>query len=138
MDIRLLDTDILSELLKAKNEPVAQRAETYFRHFGRFTFSAVTWYEIVRGLRAVGATTKLSGFEDFAVRSNVLPVSTAVLNIAADLWGAARGRRHPTYDADLLIAATALEHRAVLVTGNVEHFAWIPGLIVEDWRRTAT
>lgn len=137
MNLCLLDTDILSELLKVKNVTVTQRAEAYFRHFGRFTFSAVTWYEIVRGLRAAGGTTKLVGFEDFSVRSTVLPVSMSVLNTAADLWGAARGRRHPTFDADLLIAATALEYEAVLITGNVEHFAWMPELIVDDWRRAA-
>ena len=34
---------------------------------------------------------------------------------------------------DLLIAATALEHGATLVTNNVREFARVPGLMVEDW-----
>jgi predicted nucleic acid-binding protein len=33
-----------------------------------------------------------------------------------------------------VIAATALEHNLVLVTGNTTHFAWVTGLRVEDWR----
>lgn len=36
-------------------------------------------------------------------------------------------------DADLLIAATALEHDMTLVTGNTKHFARIPGLRLENW-----
>lgn len=39
----------------------------------------------------------------------------------------------PLADADLLIAATALEHDMTLVTGNTKHFARIPGLELENW-----
>jgi len=41
---------------------------------------------------------------------------------------------HPGRDADLIIAATALEHGRVLVTGNTLHFAWVPGLKLSNWR----
>ena len=37
-------------------------------------------------------------------------------------------------DADVLIAATALRHDAVLVTGNARHFSRFDGLEIEDWR----
>lgn len=40
---------------------------------------------------------------------------------------------NPLADADLLIAATALEHGMALVTGNTKHFARIPGLQLENW-----
>jgi NAD(P)-dependent dehydrogenase (short-subunit alcohol dehydrogenase family) len=33
-----------------------------------------------------------------------------------------------------LIAATALEHDAVVVTSDVRDFMRVPGLTVEDWR----
>ena len=36
-------------------------------------------------------------------------------------------------DADLLIAATALDAGAVLVTGNIKHFSRITGLPLENW-----
>ena len=36
---------------------------------------------------------------------------------------------------DLLIAAIALEHNLILVTGNVKHFSRISGLRIENWIR---
>jgi tRNA(fMet)-specific endonuclease VapC len=36
-------------------------------------------------------------------------------------------------DADILIAATAIENNAGLVTGNERHFRRIPDLHVENW-----
>jgi tRNA(fMet)-specific endonuclease VapC len=38
-------------------------------------------------------------------------------------------------EADLRIGAIALSRGAVLVTGNVKHFARIDGLKVENWLR---
>jgi tRNA(fMet)-specific endonuclease VapC len=134
MNVCVIDTDTLSEILKQKNAIVLSRAEAYFHHFGAFTFSAITWYEIVRGLRKANATALLKRFEEFVTNSVMLPVTPRVLDIAADLWVAAIGRQHRTFDADLLIAATAVDRSATLVTGNVDHFSWMPGIVVEDWR----
>ncbi len=44
----------------------------------------------------------------------------------------AAGRR--VDDADVIIAATALRHGAVLVTGNTRHFSRFEGLKIDDWR----
>ena len=38
-------------------------------------------------------------------------------------------------DPDLRIAAIVTAHDATLVTGNVRHFAGVPGLAVENWLR---
>jgi predicted nucleic acid-binding protein len=35
---------------------------------------------------------------------------------------------------DALIAATALEHRLTLLTGNKKHFAKVPGLVLEVFK----
>ena len=37
-------------------------------------------------------------------------------------------------DADVIIAATAMRHNAVLVTGNARHFSRFDGLEIEDWQ----
>lgn len=130
----LLDTDILSEFLKQKNPIVAARATAYLQQHGAFTFSAFTRYEVQRGLRAKNATLQLARFTTFCQHSQVLPITDAVLDRTAELWVLANQGGHPNRDADLLIAATALEHGRILVTGNTRHFAWIPNLVLDDWR----
>lgn len=49
------------------------------------------------------------------------------------LMGCRQALGRPQKDADLFIAATALEHDHVLVTGNIADFSWITGLRLEDW-----
>jgi tRNA(fMet)-specific endonuclease VapC len=138
MDESLLDSDILSEILKAKDRRVLDAARRYLGEHSRLAFSAMTLYEILRGLQASGATRGLARFLQLVEDSDVLPISIPVLKRAADLWSVAYRGGHPRGDADLLIAATALESGRVLVTGNTVHFTWIPGLAVSDWRAGAT
>jgi len=46
----LLDTDTLSAILR-RNPVVIARAQEYLRSHHRFTFSIITRYEILRGLK---------------------------------------------------------------------------------------
>ena len=94
----------------------------------------MTVYEIIRGMRARAATRQLSEFLKLVNTSDVLPVSMPVLMRAGELWAEARNAGHPRNDADLIIASTALETGRILVTGNANHFSWINGLQMSDWR----
>jgi tRNA(fMet)-specific endonuclease VapC len=131
----LLDTDILSEVLKKKNPHVLQSAANYLAQHQRFAISAITRYEVLRGLKDKKATRRVQNFENFCLNSLVLPITDEILQRSAELWVEARRGGHPRYDADLIIAATALEHGRCLVTGNTAHFSWIYGLDIEDWRQ---
>ena len=62
----------------------------------------------------------------------ILSVADDILDRAADLWAIGRGLGMAPKDADLIIAATALEHGQTLVTGNVSHFQWIPRLALAN------
>jgi tRNA(fMet)-specific endonuclease VapC len=73
MDEALLDTDILSEVLKAKDRQVLARAQDYLAVHQRFAFSAITFYEILRGLLAKHASRQLSRFLMTAKTSDILP-----------------------------------------------------------------
>jgi predicted nucleic acid-binding protein len=134
MDAALLDTDILNEVLKQKNSQVVSHAAAYLQTHGQFAVSALTRYEVVRGLKDANATTPLARFTAFCQNSLIFPITDAILDRAADLWVTARRGGHPRSDADIIIAATALEHGFVLVTGNTPHFAWVPGLVLANWR----
>ena len=131
----LLDTDILSEVLKGRNQDVTDNANAYLKEHGEFAISAFTHFEVVRGFRWQKATTKLAAFEQLCQTMTIYPVTAYILDRAADLWadGATQGK--PKMDADIIIAATALVHQRELVTGNAAHFNWINGLAVASWRK---
>jgi predicted nucleic acid-binding protein len=63
-----------------------------------------------------------------------MPTTDAIYDRAASLWVTARRQGLPTRDADLIIASTALEDGRSLATGNTDHFSWIGGLRLENWR----
>jgi len=133
MDAAILDTDVLSEILKGKNAHVLSCARNYLAEHQRLAFSALTAYEIMRGLRAVGAEQQLEAFFAMLSTSDVFEVSMPVLSRAAELWAEATRSGHPRNDADLIIAATALTAGRVLITGNSRHFEWINGVTIADW-----
>lgn len=120
----LLDTDVLSELRKRK------RNAGVVRWIGSVSesdlhLSAVTIAEIELGIesqqkRDQGFARELSTWLEFTLRAfgdRILPVT---VNIARR-WGrlaAQIGNK----ELDLAIAATALEHGLIVVTGNTRHF----------------
>jgi tRNA(fMet)-specific endonuclease VapC len=79
----LLDTDTLSEILKGRDPRIQQKAHDYLTWHGRFSFSLMTRYEILRGLKAKGATRQLVDFERFCRVSEVLPLTDPIIMRAA-------------------------------------------------------
>lgn len=120
----LIDTDILSALRRPdRNAEIVgwisgQRAADLY-------LSVVTVGEIERGIarerqRNPGFADRLGAWLDNLVRlyaDRILPVDTSV----ARRWGRLT-REHRDDSADLLIAATALEHGLTVVTRDVRHF----------------
>jgi tRNA(fMet)-specific endonuclease VapC len=135
MDAALLDTDMLNEVLKQKNVNVIRHAAAYLTQQGQFAISSITWYEILRGLKEKNATSQLVRFEAFCRNTQILPVLDEILEQTADLWVSGRSQGMAPNDADLIIAATALHHNRILVTGNTAHFGWIQALKLENWRK---
>ena len=128
----LLDTDILSAVMRQQSEAVAQ-ARRYLAAHGRLTFSIITRYEILRGLKAKGATTQLAAFELFCKANETLPLEENIILRAADIYADLYNRGQLIGDADILIAATALEHNLLMVTNNENHLQRVAGLTVENW-----
>src|SRR5260221_14007532 len=88
----LLDTDTLSEI--SRGNPIANaRARAYLLEFGRFTISAITVFERLRGYRSAIAAGKpfqrqLQAFEALAQACVVLPVDDIAADLAATMWAA--------------------------------------------------
>ena len=134
MESALLDTDTLSEIMKGVDSHVQDHARRYLAIFRQFTFSIITRYEILRGLKARRATRQITRFEQRCQHSEVLPLTADIIVQAAEVYAVLYQGGQLISDADILIAATALKHYLVLVTENVNHFRRILGLSIESWR----
>jgi tRNA(fMet)-specific endonuclease VapC len=130
----LVDTNTLSEVMKGRDEGVMRRSATYLAEHGRFCFSLITRYEILRGLIAKSATRQLERFEERSAESEVLSLDDPVIMRAAEIYAGLRQSGTIILDADILIAATALVHGLPLVTENSKHFQRITGLTVVSRR----
>jgi tRNA(fMet)-specific endonuclease VapC len=128
----ILDTDILSAILR-QNPVALHQAKNYLLWHGQLTFSIITRYEILRGLKAKGATKQIQAFDDFCNQNIILPITDETVVKAADIYADLRQRGAPIGDADILIAASALIRGWAVVTNNEAHFLRIPELQVINW-----
>jgi len=128
----LVDTDVLSAIMRRQHD-VMHRATDYLQHHPRFSFSVITAYEILRGLKAKGASKKVNDFNAFCQNSELLPLTMATVEVAATIHADLLRRGETLDHADILIAATAISAGCCLATNNVRHFVRISGLTVDNW-----
>jgi toxin FitB len=123
--VYLLDTMILSELRKRRRDPRLVAWLENARPVDLY-LSVVTIGEVEKGIAKQrrldpSFAARLAAWLDATLRhyeGRILPVDLAV----ARRWGQLADA-HNGAGADLLIAATALEHGLAVVTRNVRHFA---------------
>ena len=138
MERSLLDTDMLSELLRGKNSVVLRRGAAYRQVFGHYTTSAVTVFEIISGFRQLRHESRIADFENSLNTQEVLPLDKESAILAGRIHGDLVRIGQTIGRADPLIAAVAIQHDLTLITGNLQHFQRIIDLgyplRVEDWR----
>lgn len=130
----VLDTNVLSEVLKPRPSPAVVRR--LLQHTSAQLFAS----EITRHELRYGATLRADGGRFWQrIEREVLPLVTwlgvtpHVSVLAGDVAAAQRRAGRPAGAVDPLIAATALAQGCALATRNVEHFAGVAGLVVENW-----
>ena len=129
----LIDTNII--IYKFKNNTAV--IENFRRHKNSLKYlSSITLGEMVYGAyksqRVIENSEKVNQLKSLF---HIIPVTDPVFETFGKLK-AAHGKQGITIeDFDLLLAATALTYRLVLVTHNLKHFQKIKGLSVEDWTR---
>ena len=127
----LLDTNILSDLIRNPFGPVAQRIEAVGAK--AVCTSIIVAAELRYGCAKKGSPRLQARVEDILATIPVLP-----LEVPADAdYGRQRAQLEasgqPIGGNDLLIAAHALALGLTLVTHNTREFCHIAGLQVEDW-----
>ncbi|BAZ81437.1 type II toxin-antitoxin system VapC family toxin [Sphaerospermopsis kisseleviana CS-549] len=128
----LLDTNIVSAILK-ENPKANNRLKMLNRQNEQVFISAMTYYEIERGLLAVKAVRKLSDFENWVKKYQVLLLDDmAIFKKASEIYADLKQRGLPIQDADIFIAATAIIHDLTLVSHDSD-LSRITGLKLENW-----
>ncbi|HJW81232.1 MAG TPA: type II toxin-antitoxin system VapC family toxin [Acidiferrobacterales bacterium] len=120
----LIDSDVLIWLTRGH-----VGAKTRLMQINPWRISTITYLELAQGCRSKEELQRAK--RGLAVQqTQVLPLTPAISERAMALIDA-----HALADglqlADALIAATALEHGLMLLTGNTKHFAAVEALKVE-------
>jgi predicted nucleic acid-binding protein len=128
----LFDTDAVSELLRPRPALPYIRWLSIIPREEQFTSAVVVGELFQSAYRSPARDRHLANIEN-----RILPAVTVLVydTATARVFGQIRaylehqGRRLP--DSDLQIAATALYHGLIVVTGNVRHFQRVPGIKLE-------
>jgi len=124
----LLDTSVLIDHLR-EYKPASDFLETVFNSGILVTISSVSEMELYAG-KSVENPAIEESVNKFLKLFKVLPVTTDIARHAGRLL---RHHRHQGLTPiDAIIAGTALEHNANLITRNIKHFRMVKGIIVFD------
>jgi tRNA(fMet)-specific endonuclease VapC len=129
--IYLLDTNVLSELIRQPSGAVQRRIALC----GEETIctSIVVACELRFGAQKRGSPLLCSKVDQVLANIEVLPLDTGVDRDYAILRFILEKSGTPIGPNDLLIAAHARSLGLVLVTANVREFERVPDLLVENW-----
>jgi predicted nucleic acid-binding protein len=130
----IFDTDTLSNIVKSHPSPrLLYKLEDTSPDY-QFTTSINT-AEIYYGAhRSTHKERILKVFEDMIfLNLTILPFDSHSARIFGELKAKLEKRRIVKSEPDLRIASIALQHRFILVTGNIRNFKGIPRLKIENW-----
>jgi tRNA(fMet)-specific endonuclease VapC len=129
----LLDTNTVSDVIKGNFPQVREKlTRVPIREIG---ISVITEAELRFGVARLAQATKLAVVvEEFLLRVEVLVWNSAAARHYARLRALLAQTGEPMGNLNLMIAAQALDARAVLVT-NDRVFRRVKGLKIEDWTK---
>jgi predicted nucleic acid-binding protein len=130
----LFDADVLSNVMKRAPSPALLGRLAMLPAERQFT-TAITVGEIVYGAqRSSRSDYFLAQLEERVIGNmRVLPFDTSAARVYGRLRAELEQRGTSVDMPDLMIAAIAMSREMTVITGNVRHFAKVPGLSVEDW-----
>jgi tRNA(fMet)-specific endonuclease VapC len=126
----LLDTDICIHILRGNEKIIDERR----KYPDQVAVSFMTLAELYYGAeKSANPTKNRSLIEQLLLTLAVIKSDNQIMQRFGMLKASLEDLSIPLADADLLIAATALEKCNLLVTGNIKHFGRIAGLPIVNW-----
>ncbi len=127
----LLDTNILSDLVRHPQGLVAKRIEAEGEE--SICTSIVVAGELHFGSKKRGSKRVTTQLEDILSALEILPLEEPADRRYGELRTYLEKRGETIGPNDMLIAAHALAVECILITANVREFSRVPGLQVENW-----
>jgi len=126
----LLDTTVVIAFFNG-NQEILKRIHA---EIGKIALSALVVAELDYGAKASQkAKENIEKLHRFIDIVRVVPFDLECAKIFGTIKSKLRKLGKPTGEMDALIAATAMSHKALLVTGDRKHFENIENLKVESW-----
>ncbi|HSI72310.1 MAG TPA: PIN domain-containing protein [Fimbriimonas sp.] len=137
MQLTLLDTDHLSELMAGRNRRLLEVARQYYRVHRSFLVSAISIAEIEAGIWSSRRDSLVQAFEAVQPTLEIVPFEAEEAFTSGRIIGHLKINGQPIGPMDPLIAATAIERDLILATGNTRHYQRIVdagfALKLVDW-----
>jgi tRNA(fMet)-specific endonuclease VapC len=128
--MRHLDTNVVIAYLTGNLIVAGQLKD----HLPEVAISSLVLAELRFGARAsTRSGENLERLNQFLQIVEVADFDDASADAYSRIRLSLRQMGRPTGEMDMLIAAVALAHDAILVTHNTRHFENIEGLVLEDW-----
>lgn len=127
-----LDSNAVSDILRRRSD-VLTRYREEAKKDTVFAICDVAYYEVIRGLKAIGASSKIKEFMKMYEKMEHLPLDIAAFNKAIDIYVNLH-KGNQIEDNDIYIAAIAMVNNCTLVTANERHFGRINELNYVNWR----
>jgi tRNA(fMet)-specific endonuclease VapC len=130
----LLDTCVISDFIKGETGTKLRVKQT---PPADIAVSTVTIMELCYGLalNPQRAQKVEPAIVSLLASVTILPFSTVEAEQAAQIRATLKSQGQPIGAYDVLIAATALQHKLLMVTANQREFDRVPGLQTETWRQ---
>ncbi|MBS1701156.1 MAG: PIN domain-containing protein [Armatimonadetes bacterium] len=134
----LIDTDILSEIGKGVDRHVRENAIRYLDEHQILTFTSISVYEVLYGLRSKVATKQAQRFLMLASAHEEIVPDSDDYRLAAEIRAQMQLAGTEIGKADPIIAACALRRDLTMVTGNMKHYQFVADagfpLRLSNWR----
>ncbi|OGL47160.1 MAG: hypothetical protein A2161_14195 [Candidatus Schekmanbacteria bacterium RBG_13_48_7] len=130
----IFDTDILSNIVKQEPSYVLVEKLTKVPRELQFT-SAITIGEIYYGAHRSNRKKRIiEAFNNYVFHNvTVVPFDEESGKVFGEIKAILEKKRLSCSEPDIRIAAIAIHHNMILITGNTKHFSNIPNLEIENW-----
>lgn len=129
--IYMFDTNVIGYLVRGSSLALKRRFES--GKYDTYAISAVVYAEILYGLRKINENKIALKIKTFLENLRIVEFNTDAAEMYAKIRADLEKSGTPIDNMDLLIAASAMAEKAILVSHNTRHFLKVKDLNLEDW-----